>query len=840
MSERVAWWLGADRLGFGQDGVEFLFARPIPAWAWALLAAGAFTLAWLAYRRLDGSGPARAGLGACRALLLMVLTVILAGPMLVRARESIERGRVIVMADRSASMSIGDAPSAAPVPPGPGVPSPAPVDPGARTPGDRVTREGQLRRILGAHVGAFARIEREQDLLWLGFGAGAFDLPTTVERGPDGSDHHVPQLGLAEARRTLIAASLDGTLARVGARPPAAIVILSDGRSFDTPSGTLLQSLQARNVPVFAIPLGSERPLSDLSVAFADAPPAAFTNDSVPVRVRIERVGGGERTGARARLVDEATGETLDAQDVVFDAPAAPGQRGETSETRELTLTASPSVAGPARWSIVIDPGDDDLIATNNRREVRVELLDRPIRVLYVDGYPRWEYRFLKNLLVRESSVSASTLLLAPGRRFVQEGEEIPANLPSTSEEWARFDAIVIGDVRPEVFAEGQLNQIRRLVAERGAGLLWIAGEGAVPGAWRGTPLADLLPVQMNAGDGAAGATIGAWDRDVVVSPTPRAGELGVLRLGSESDGVWPRELSDPGVPWARLRWAQRLDRARLKPAAEVLATARPVSAPGAEDVPEAALVVSMRFGAGRCIYVGTDEIWRWRYGRGEDLPERFWLQLVRLMGRDSLSRSGRAAVLEVSPGTVEVGGTAQIRMDVLDQSALDAAGERVLVRVRRMTAPDGSPLTEPAAPLEVVLRPEQGRETGTETTGTRGFSGGWTPAEAGEFLVETVEPIGGAAGGIISTRAEATETDEERRRPEADHAGLARLCAETGGRVLTEEQVGALPGLIPNRTVRVLGRSDEDPLWDSPLALLLVIGLMTVEWVGRRLIRLA
>jgi hypothetical protein len=311
--------------------------------------------------------------------------------------------------------------------------------------------------------------------------------------------------------------------------------------------------------------------------------------------------------------------------------------------SRAITLTTRPDIAGKSEWVVRLAPDTPDLIEQNNQSELAIELVDRPIRVAQFDGYPRWEFRYLKNLLLREKSIRSASLLLASNRQYLQEGEMVLDALPRSPEEWAKFDVVIMGDLPGSLFGREQLEQLKEHVAVRGAGLLWIGGPGATPGAWRDTPLADLLPFAMGSGSGSSDQTVRAWDEPVVMFPAPAAMRLSLLELGETPTEGWPEKLSEPATGWSQLKYAQRIDPAAVKPTAEVLATVAPVSSVTAAN-PQGAgatpAVLSMRYGAGRVLYVATDEIWRWRYARGEALPERFWLPLIRLKG----ARAWRAA----------------------------------------------------------------------------------------------------------------------------------------------------------------------------------------------------
>jgi hypothetical protein len=829
VNEVLAWLLGLERLRFGQPNVEFGFARPLPEWGWALVILGAAGAAWWSYRRLLGPTWWRAVLGVARALVLVVLAVLVAGPRLIKPNETRERDWVIVLVDRSASMTVRDV--------------------GAAGGDGLITREEQLRRALEESSPLWRELAKERVVLWMGFDAQAFELegeggPTggADPRGMDAGNLPVA-LDAPVGRRTAIGRALDQALKRAAARPLAGVVVLSDGRSADEVSRTVVRRLESEKIPVFVVPIGSDRALQDVAVRAAEAPASAFVNDIVPVQVELERVGPAQgRRAVNVELVDTTSGEVLDQRRVEPPTDEAAGAEGADAVTQAVTLTAKPVRAGPAAWTVRVTPEGDDLTGENNRAQLELTLEDRPLRAVYFDGSPRWEFRYLKNLLIREKSIVSSNLVLSPGRSYVQEGDEALSAMPTTPAQWREFDVVILGDVSPEVFTPEQLLQLRDLVATRGAGLIWIGGEGATPSAWAGTPMADLIPFGPTGGDASAGESLArAWDGEVVVRPTETAARYGVLRLRSTPDEAvpagsalswWPAALSDAGANWSRLRWAQRIDRASLKPSAEVLAEAQVVS--GADVQRGGPVVLTMRYGAGRVLYVATDEIWRWRYGRGEDLPEKFWLPLVRLLGRDSLARSGAAARLTASPARTPVDAPVRVMVELLDQRLIDEAPPTVTVRVSPIDA-ETDAARSGAAQADVVLTPEDGGGGGIGA-GSRRYVGLWPPPRAGRFRAAVADAL--LSDQRLTADIDVWLPDDEMRRPQADHPRLAELAAATEGRVIEPAKLGTLGPLLPNRRVVLVGAPEEETLWDSPLALMLMLGLLTAEWVGRRLIR--
>src|SRR5690606_8464014 len=224
---------------------------------------------------------------------------------------------------------------------------------------------------------------------------------------------------------------------------------------------------------------------------------------------------------------------------------------------------------------------------------------------------------------------------------------------------------------------------------------------------------------------------------------------LGVLRLAEgpdESGSWWPQRLSDAGTGWWQLRYAQRIEPRSPKPTAEVLATA----VPPAGGAGATALVLSMRDGAGRVLYVGTEEVGRWRYGRGEFCPGRLWLQTVRLLGRERLARAGKGAVLTVTPMRGEVGRPMRIGVELIDQMLLDAAPPNLRARIQRVGEPGsrGRDAGEPGEVTDLVLQPERTEAGFGRGTEARQFAGTWLPHMSGRYQIEVADSL--LSGGSL------------------------------------------------------------------------------------------
>ncbi|MCI0630009.1 MAG: hypothetical protein L0Y44_05070, partial [Phycisphaerales bacterium] len=569
-SDLMRWLLDVEAIPKGSENLRLVWEHPWPSWVWAILFVGAGMLAVWSYHRLVGRRIGRGILAAARFAIIFLALALISGPMLELPRETVEQDWVLMLADRSASMTIKDA--------------------AADSASGRLSRDEQLRSALESQSNVLDSMARQRHVMWIGFHLGAFNLQSrqstvpgwanSSASPPQAAGAGLPDLTEATGRRTNIDGALEQAIQRAAARPVSGIVLFSDGRTDNPPSRALIRRLQADAIPVFVVPLGSDEPLGDLALGRVEAPRRAFVRDKVPVVVELDKFGSALRDqGGSVKLIDTATGEELDRLALEpRSADGSPGDEG-ASDLTTLTLTAEPALAGEATWQVVIDTPQVDLIPENNVKSFQIELVDRPLRVLFVEGYPRWEYRYVKNLLVREKYVESSVMLISADRDFAQEGNQPITRLPRSPEEFAAFDVIIMGDVPATFFAPEQLDMIRDHVANRGAGLLWIAGEHSTPSSFLGTALADLLPMRGS-------LNLPPIGEPVTMTPTPLAQRLGVLQLETAADslstqhsalstsvpGGWPAELSDPATGWSLLYYAQRIEPGQLKPAAEVLA----------------------------------------------------------------------------------------------------------------------------------------------------------------------------------------------------------------------------------------------------------------------------
>ena len=720
--------------------------RPWPTWALALSLMASVAAAWWSYLGLRGPRSSRTLLAGLRTGALGLVAMLLMDPAVEWPRERLEKDWIPVLVDRSASMQVRDERTAD---------------------GGITSRDEQAQRL--AQDAVWNRIAERHDLQW-------FRQADGVRRADGPGD-----LAAANGPRTMLAASIRQALRAGAGRTVGAVVVIGDGRSQDVVSAALLGQLQAEGISVHVVPLGDPEGLADQAIVDATWPQRVFPRDRVPIRATIQaRPGAAVQVALRTR----AGGRQLDLVD------ATTGSDGRV----EVTLEADPETGRANDWELALSPERVDADPTNDTFPIDVVCVDRPLRVLYLDGWPRWEYRYLKNLLLREPGVESSVMLLSADRDFAQEGTAPLARLPATAEEFRPFDVIIIGDVPGGFLDEARQRVLREHVAAHGAGVLWVGGPRATPASWPGSSLQDLLPFR---GD----PQLVRWDEPVQVRPTAQAERLGLLRLQAASSGA------DPTAPWPALEWAQRVDPGSLKPIVETWA-----EAVATDTTRTAPLVMALKFGAGTAAYVATDETWRWRSGRGEGPQERFWIPLVRHLARGSLAGSRQEPTLDVQPAVVVVEQAVRITLDGVGGLLAD----RVVVQARRQDGSETAEVSLQAGP--------SGRHEGV-----------WAPPREGVWEFRCLEaglPNLEPAGLVVRSE------DPERLDARPDHAALTQLALATAGSVSLDGDLETLAVSLPDRSV-LIRQPITKPLWNLWWIYAALGVTLLAEWLGRRSIRL-
>ena len=483
---------------------------------------------------------------------------------------------------------------------------------------------------------------------------------------------------------------------------------------------------------------------------------------------------------------------------------------GGAAATGRVEFRIHPARTGRLSFRVEVLPLAAEDETDNNVERVELRVLDDKLRVLYVEGYPRYEYRYLKNILLREETIRSSVLLLSADAEFAQEGSDPIRRFPETAEELGQYDVVLFGDVDPTGawLSPAQARLLVEFVGDHGGGFGLIAGERHAPHRFRGGTLARLIPVRIDP------EFLGRYDRTLSTTFHPRltpAGEQSRLFRFERAPQV-SRQIFEslPGLYWMARSLGPR-------PGAEVLAE-HPSLHTLTGGMP---LVVVGRYGAGRVLFVATDDTWRWRRHTGEFFHDTYWVQLCRMLMRPSDPGQDRRLLIRPDRRTYAFGDRVEVRVEVTDPELLASLDSSLTVAM----------LDARSAPQATFCAQRVGASSNV-------FEASFVPAQPGSFTVRCPEVVPRAGRRAASALIRVETSNLEARHPEANHDLLIRLAEQTGGQVVDLDQLPEVLSRIRDRGVAVPDDIAES-LWDSKLVLVLFVSLISLEWGLRKVLGL-
>jgi hypothetical protein len=592
----------------------------------------------------------------------------------------------------------------------------------------------------------------------------------------------------------------------------AGIVMLTDGVTTDGDDlPRAAQDAAKAGVPLYLVGLGDAREPRDLVLSDLQVEDSVHVGDRLVFEARVT-VHGSLAAGSVPVTLYEKLGDQLKElarQQVTLDKAGRPVK---------VRLTHTPTEAGERVYVLDVPVLPDESDPANNRLERSVFVAEfQRTRVLYVEGYPRYEFRFVKALLERESAatranktVELKVLLADADPDYFKQDKSAVEAFPSTRDElFTQYDVVILGDVDPRhpKLGERNLQWIAEFVREKGGGLLLMAGPRAGPGAYRDTPLADVLPVE--------GPAVPPPETDRTEGYRLRLTPVGQMHPlfrfvpdEAENQAVWQR--------LAKLYWSA--DGCRPKPAAEVLAVKPP---PGADESADPTagepLVVQQFVGAGRSMFFGFDETWRWRQREDERRFNQFWVQAVRYLAR---ARQGRIELRTDKQTPYHRGEPIRLTARFPDDQPPPAAGTAVRVAAERQV-PGGGVETQ-----ALQLAKLEGTRATYEALVTR------TPEGAYRFTLTAPAVGSGAPKAESRVLPPPGELDLVR----MNQPDLERAAAATRGRFYTLAEADRLVDELPALPRVTLNQPRPPwPVWNHPLLFGLALALVSGEWILRK-----
>jgi uncharacterized membrane protein len=593
--------------------------------------------------------------------------------------------------------------------------------------------------------------------------------------------------------RTDIGQALRRVTQELAGLPVSGLVVVSDGAdNSQTVLADALRAIRAAPVPVFTVGVGREAFAKDVQLGRVQLPASVLKGTMLVVEVVVSQNG---YAGTTVPLVVEDEGRVVGSQDVTLPRDGEPG----TVRVRLMAGDVGPRLL---HFRIPVQPGE--MVTQNNVRDALLVVEDRREKILYIEGEPRYEMKFIRRAVVEDKNLQVVMLQRTADRKFlrldIDNPQELAGGFPKTREELFAYRGLVLGSIEASAFTPDQLRMIADFVSVRGGGLLALGGRRAfAEGGYRDTPVADALPVVLD--PPRSGAEFLA---EVKVAPTRVGATHAVTQIADSEQASETR--------WGRLPPVTSVNPIRgVKPGAAVLLT-------GASRTSRDPLVVLayQRYGAGKAIALAVQDTWLWQMHADmpvEDLThETLWRRLLRWLVDAVPDR----VMATASRDRVEPGERVDVTTTVRDKTYLDVNDAGVKARIVR---PSGA---ETEQPMEFVVdRPGEYRTSvPVEDEGL---------CEVRVEATRGTESAGADVAYVRSAPSDGEYFDAAMRAPL-----LRRLAEETGGRFYTPDTVASLP-----EDVTYLGRGvtvvDEKELWDMPALLAALVGLLAGEWFLRR-----
>jgi len=598
----------------------------------------------------------------------------------------------------------------------------------------------------------------------------------------------------AEGQATDIFKGIRDMEAELRGIPLAAVVLITDGgRNTGGTTQDAAALLASRGVPLYPIGLGDPNPPNDYEVVNVVAPKRVRRDSEVEIQVTVRHTGYKDP-------FDLTVSRGTTVINTVKVNPSA------DTDLEQVKMVFTPDQEGTATYRVAIPPGKDEKNVDNNYRDFDIEIRDDRLPVLYVEGSPRMEYRFLRRALYNDPDFRIVGLLRLGDNRFYVQGQNdseayLSKGFPTTVEQLYGFQAVILGDIEASYFTPDQMKMLQEFVRTRGGGLIMLGGVNSFGlGNYAGTPIADILPMQITANDGPYS------DEQYKARVMQGIGVHPVMQLSTDADAD-------------RVLWSQAPPLIGITPVAGVKAGALTLLTRESDNKP---IFAVQNYGEGRAAAFTSGGSWYWRVSVPSTVEfyEKFWKQLIRWLAVGAKERLTAETDSDVyAPGKpVTIRATALAKdLQPVDDASITAT------------------ITDPLGNHEDVTMDWILSEEGV-------YQAQYVPQDEGDYRVSVrvdgwtdMKPV--EADFRVS---QSTIEDADTALKEDDLKEMAKIAH---GRYCTFSDANQVPDEIKKSIAgaKFAGIKPEDKeIWDMPALFALVFILMIAEWIVRRRSNLA
>ena len=599
-----------------------------------------------------------------------------------------------------------------------------------------------------------------------------------------------PQMLQAGGTGTSLESAIDDVMKELDAAPLASIVLFTDGADNRSKNlATVLGKLQSRKIAVNVCAVGSPDIQKDIELIQASAPHTVLP-ESITTAVVSLRSNG--YAGKNVVLEVREDGKLVQSKPIAL-------IRNNDIQTVELNLASKGKGLKSYTVSVGVQPGEP--IQRNNSQSLLLNIEDSRPKILYLEGTPRWEFKFIRTAIEPDKNLQLMTLLRTSGNKFYRQGVESEDNLaagfPASKEDLFQYKGLILGSIEAAFFSTDQLKMIADFASERGGGFIMLGGKNSFDaGKYNGTPVADVLPVVLGQAQPSS---------SFVVEPVKfRLTPQGRFHLATRLD-------VDENVNEKRWNALPQLEDYNL------ISTAKPgatVLAQGSDARRNMILLATHRYGRGRAAVLMTANSWAWQMEmpHEDDSHEVFWRQMLRWLAGSAPDQ----VELTLDRNVIPDGEVVTLAVEVNDPSFTKLNDAQVTATI----TPPSSKATE--MPLQWVVKKD----------GI--YQGDYRPAEKGTYRVQVTAVRQGKDVGKSERFFTVTDSNLEFFSAGQNRELLQRIASETGGRYYTLDNAKQLPEDMtyverPNSVPQIL------PLWDMPILFIILCALLIGEWSWRK-----
>jgi len=605
-----------------------------------------------------------------------------------------------------------------------------------------------------------------------------------------------------DGEATDLATGIRDALALAEKKDIAGVVLLSDG--INIPSVDPVAEIAAEGVPVYTVAVGTklrQQPnYKDIAITKVDCSRTVPVHTTTRIRTFIEAVNYPDRV---MPVILKENGKEIARTRVTLD-----NDQGD----QEVVIEYTPKTKGDHEFQIVIPVDPSERIQENNTSTFPMLVTDPKIKVLYIEGVLRPEYREIRRALDFDPNVQYVSFIKTGPTRFNQQGhiKDIKlSGLPKDARTIARFDVIIVGSLERAHLAETQMTAIKNVVEKDGKGFMMLGGHHSYgPGGYAGTPIEEILPVYC-------GGLAQGQEREPFLPALTADGRMHPIFAGYTDffDGLPAREDK------ARLTLLGCSIVPRVKPGASVL-----VENPQRKNENGHLVVIAVqRAGSGRAMASTVDSTWRWYRplrGLGKESPfVRFWGQSVRWLAGSEEVRMAAGAVV----------------MAWTDKHFYEPGASPTLYA--RVTDAHGQS-TNYAAVTAAITRLKDRQQSDHQLAYTFGTHGEYevtiNPPEPGKYEVAVAASLEDKPLGSAKIKFRVGQPNKEFERLDLEDQLLKRIADRTSGRYYTLLSIEQLADTLRERAREKMIYS-EIRLWNTPILFLGFVALFTGELILRK-----